>query len=80
VGQAAIVAYPDERLGERACAVVTLKPGGALALPDLVDFLKGHGVALQYIPERLEVRDSLPSTPTGKVQKFRLREMLRDGG
>ncbi|WP_338879196.1 cyclohexanecarboxylate-CoA ligase [Achromobacter veterisilvae] len=79
VGQAAIVAYPDERLGERACAVVTLKPGGALALPELVDFLKGQGVALQYIPERLEVRDSLPSTPTGKVQKFRLREMLRDG-
>ena len=74
VAQAAIVAYPDERLGERACAVVTLKPGGALELAELVAFLKGQGVALQYIPERLEVRDSLPSTPTGKVQKFRLRE------
>jgi cyclohexanecarboxylate-CoA ligase len=79
VAQAAIVAYPDERLGERACAVVTLKPGGALELAELVAFLKGQGVALQYIPERLEVRDSLPSTPTGKVQKFRLREMLREG-
>lgn len=79
VAQAAIVAYPDERLGERACAVVTLKPGGALELAELVGFLKGQGVALQYIPERLEVRDSLPSTPTGKVQKFRLREMLREG-
>ncbi|WP_188590304.1 cyclohexanecarboxylate-CoA ligase, partial [Achromobacter denitrificans] len=63
VAQAAIVAYPDERLGERACAVVTLKPGGALELAELVAFLKGQGVALQYIPERLEVRDSLPSTP-----------------
>ncbi|MNT61608.1 Short-chain-fatty-acid--CoA ligase [compost metagenome] len=78
VAMAAIVAYPDERLGERACAVVTLKSGQQLVLPALVDFLKGFGVAVQYIPERLEVRDSLPTTPSGKVQKFRLRQMLAE--
>jgi cyclohexanecarboxylate-CoA ligase len=33
-------------------------------------------VALQYIPERLIVRDAMPSTPSGKIQKFKLREML----
>jgi len=78
VEMAAIVAYPDERLGERACAVVTLKNGQELDLAALVDFLKGFGVAVQYIPERLEIRDSLPTTPSGKIQKFRLRQLLAD--
>lgn len=78
VESAAIVAYPDERLGERACAVVTLKRGQQLELAALVGFLKGLGVAVQYIPERLEIRDALPTTPSGKVQKFRLRQMLAE--
>jgi cyclohexanecarboxylate-CoA ligase len=36
-------------------------------------------VALQYIPERLVLRPELPATPSGKIQKFRLRELLRNG-
>lgn len=75
---AAIVAYPDERLGERACAVVVPKPGQSIDLPGIVEFLKAQKVALQYIPERLVVREDLPSTPSGKIQKFRLREMMRN--
>jgi cyclohexanecarboxylate-CoA ligase len=78
IAMAAIVAYPDERLGERACAVVVLKPGQSLDLPSLVDYLKSQKVALQYIPEKLEIRDVMPSTPSGKIQKFKLREILRD--
>ena len=72
----AVVAYPDERLGERACAAVVPKPGQTIDLPAVVEFLKSHHVALQYIPERLEVLASMPATPSGKIQKFRLREML----
>lgn len=79
VAMAAIVAYPDERLGERACAVVVPKPGRSIDLPSIVDFLKSQKVAIQYIPERLIVRDTMPSTPSGKIQKFKLRELLRDG-
>jgi cyclohexanecarboxylate-CoA ligase len=79
VAQAAIVAYADERLGERACAVVVPKPGQTLDLAAMVDFLKAQKVALQYIPERLIVREAMPATPSGKIQKFKLREMLRDG-
>ena len=75
---AAIVAYPDERLGERACAVVVPKPGMGIDLPAIQAFLKEQKVAIQYIPERLIVRDALPSTPSGKIQKFKLREMLQD--
>jgi cyclohexanecarboxylate-CoA ligase len=65
-------------LGERACAVVVLKPGQSLDLPGLVDYLKSQKVALQYIPEKLEIREAMPSTPSGKIQKFKLREVLRD--
>ena len=78
VAQAAIVAYPDERLGERACAVVVTKPGQSVDLAGLVEFLKAQKVALQYIPERLTVLDAMPATPSGKVQKFKLREMVKE--
>jgi cyclohexanecarboxylate-CoA ligase len=78
VAQAAIVAYPDERLGERACAVVVTKPGQTLDFAGLVEFLKAQKVALQYIPERLTVLDAMPATPSGKIQKFKLREMVKE--
>ncbi len=78
VAMAAIVSYPDERLGERACAVVVLKPNQTLDLPGLVDYLKSQKVAVQYIPEKLEIRDAMPATPSGKIQKFKLREILRE--
>ncbi|MBB1092711.1 cyclohexanecarboxylate-CoA ligase [Rhodopseudomonas palustris] len=77
VAQVAIVAYPDERLGERACAVVVPKSGGAIDFPAMVEFLKSQKLAVQYIPERLIVREAMPATPSGKIQKFRLREMLQ---
>ncbi len=74
---AALSAYPDERLGERACAVVVTKPDQHFDMPTMVAYLKEQKVATQYIPERLEVRSSMPSTPSGKIQKFKLREELR---
>ena len=77
VAIAAVVAYPDERLGERACAIVVTKPGQSLTMADMVAHFKSLQVAVQYIPERLEVMDTMPSTPSGKLQKFKLREMLR---
>ncbi|MBI2749560.1 MAG: cyclohexanecarboxylate-CoA ligase [Burkholderiales bacterium] len=79
ISMAAVVAYPDERLGERACAIVVPKPGQTLTLEGMVAYFKEQKVAIQYIPERLVLRDAIPSTPSGKMQKFKLREMLRDG-
>ncbi|BDI03669.1 cyclohexanecarboxylate-CoA ligase [Sphaerotilus microaerophilus] len=78
VAQVAVVAVPDERLGERACAVVVPKADQTLTLAELVDFLKAQKVALQYIPERLILREAMPSTPSGKIQKFKLREIVRE--
>ena len=77
VAQVAIVAYPDERLGERACAVIVPKSGQTVDVAQMAEFLKLQKVATQYIPERLVLRDA-PTTPSGKIQKFRLREMLRE--
>ena len=65
-------------LGERACAFVTTVPGGSLAFDEMVDFLTAQKVAKQYLPERLVVRDQLPATPSGKIQKFKLREAAID--
>ena len=76
--QDALGANADERLGERACAVVVTKPGQTLDFAAMVAFLKAQKIALQYIPERLVVREAMPSTPSGKIQKFKLRGMLQD--
>ena len=74
----AIVGYPDERLGERACAFVVPRAGRAFSLDDMKAHLGAHHAAIQYWPERLEVRAALPSTASGKIQKFALRKMLRE--
>jgi len=78
VASVAIVGYPDDRLGERACAFVVPKPGMSLTFDEMQGFLEQSHFSKQYWPERLEVRDSLPSTASGKVQKFALRKMLRE--
>ncbi|MBX9701423.1 MAG: cyclohexanecarboxylate-CoA ligase [Acetobacteraceae bacterium] len=77
VAEVAIVGYPDPRLGERACAYVRLKEGTTLTLSEMVAHLETQRMAKQYIPERLEIVEELPRTPSGKIQKFKLREIAR---
>lgn len=71
----AIVGYPDPRLGERACAFVVLRPGQTLSLSDLQVYMQQSKVAKQYWPEKLLVIDQMPATPSGKIQKFKLKEL-----
>ncbi|SVB87460.1 uncharacterized protein METZ01_LOCUS240314, partial [marine metagenome] len=73
----AIVAMPDERLGERGCAFTTLKAGQCLTFVEMIAHLEDQKLTRNYLPERLEVIDQMPRTPSGKIQKFRLREMAR---
>ncbi|MGO9397645.1 MAG: cyclohexanecarboxylate-CoA ligase [Xanthobacteraceae bacterium] len=77
VSAVAVVGYPDARLGERACAFVVLREGGSLSFEEMVAYLKAQQMAQQYIPERLEITAELPRTPSGKIQKFKLRETAR---
>jgi cyclohexanecarboxylate-CoA ligase len=74
----AIVAMPDPRLGERACAVVIPREGQALTLGEIVAFLERHELARQKLPERLELVSEFPMTPSGKIQKYRLRELVNE--
>jgi len=74
IAEAAIVAMPDPRLGERACAFVVLASGGELEFEAMQEYLEGRRVTKAYWPERLEIVPELPRTPSGKIQKFILRE------
>ena len=77
VALVAIVGYPDARLGEKACAFVTVKPGHNFTMEDMSRYLSENQVTRQYHPERLEIMEDLPKTPSGKLQKFKLRESAK---
>lgn len=74
IADVAIVAMPDERLGERACAFVTTRKGTDLSLNKISSFLTANGVTKTYFPEHVEIIEEMPRTPSGKIQKFVLRE------
>jgi len=72
----AVVGVPHARLGETACAVVVTRAGRSVTLAELTDFLLAKGVARFKLPERLEIWPSLPANPSGKIQKFLIRNAL----
>ena len=81
VAEVAVVAEPDPKFGERAAAVVRLKPERAAPT---VDDVRAHlgtaGLARQKWPESIYEVADFPRTASGKVQKFVLRKQLREGG
>lgn len=74
IADAAIVAVPDPRLGERACAYVTLRGTDGFDMAEMTRFLATCGVTRTYFPERLEIIAEMPRTASGKIQKFLLRQ------
>jgi cyclohexanecarboxylate-CoA ligase len=71
----AAVGMPDAVLGERVCCYLVPAPGAApLTVADMREYLLGAGLAIQKVPERIEIVPELPVTATGKVQKNLLRE------
>ena len=78
VARSAIVPYPDAVLGERACVFVQPAPGApAATLEAIMRELDRAGVAKFKWPERLELLQAMPLTPTQKVMRGRLRELLK---
>ncbi|MBD0022327.1 AMP-binding protein [Gordonia pseudamarae] len=71
----AVVAVPDESLGEKVCAVVIPEPGHEPTLTDLRDFAAGR-LAYFKLPELLVLADDVPRTATGKIAKRRLRDRI----
>jgi fatty-acyl-CoA synthase len=76
VQAAAVVAMPDEKWGETPCAFVELKPGEAAEAEELMAWCRQH-LASFKCPRRI-VFAEIPKTSTGKIQKFRLRELVRE--
>ncbi len=75
VQAAAVVAKPDEKWGETPCAFVELRPGSAASAEELIDWCRGR-LARFKLPKHI-VFTELPKTSTGKIQKFKLREMAK---
>ncbi len=77
VADVAVVGFPDDVLGERTAAVVTVAPGSIPpTLVDLVTLLRDRRIASYKLPEHLEIVDVLPRNPLGKVLKRELRAWL----
>ncbi|XP_063918020.1 medium-chain acyl-CoA ligase ACSF2, mitochondrial-like [Zophobas morio] len=72
-----VIGTPHKRLGEEVCACMRIKPQSNLTLEDIVTFCKGE-LAYFKIPTRMEIFDSFPRTTSGKIQKFKLTEMLSE--
>lgn len=77
IASVAVVGYPDARMGERVCAFVELRAGCSFTFADMSAYLSELQLTRQYFPEHLEVLQQLPATPSGKLQKFKLREMAK---
>ncbi|MFP8881044.1 MAG: AMP-binding protein, partial [Myxococcota bacterium] len=79
VAEVAVVAGPDPRMGERACAFVRLAPDAAAHdLSAVQQHLAAAGLTRQKWPEEVHTVDDFPRTPSGKIKKFELRTRLRE--
>ena len=74
IGDVQVIGVPDERYGEEVCAWVVLREGAELDEEELKEFCQGR-IARYKIPRYVRFVDAFPMTVTGKVQKFRMREL-----
>ena len=75
VEDVAVVGIPDERMGEELCAWVRLKPGTEASADDMREFCRGQ-IAHYKVPRYVRIVDDFPTTVTGKVQKYLIREAM----
>jgi non-ribosomal peptide synthetase component E (peptide arylation enzyme) len=78
IAEIAVVGLPDERTGERACAVIVTADQRAPDLDDLRELLIGEGLAKFKIPEQIVIWDALPKNDAGKVLKHQIRATLTE--
>ena len=76
VSAAAVVAKPDDKWGETPCAFIELKPGQTASAEDIIAWCRKH-LAAYKVPRHI-VFAEIPKTSTGKIQKFKLREMAKN--
>ncbi len=71
-----MVGVPDQRFGEELCAWIIAKPGQTLDEDEVRAFCKGK-IAHYKVPKYMKFVDAFPMTITGKIQKFKIRELMQ---
>lgn len=79
VGKVVVVGYPDPLFGEKACAVVEVRPGQSFDFEEMVRLLRSHGLSKEKTPERLELPPALPLSPDGKILKAAVKAAVVEG-
>ena len=77
ISEIQVFGIPDEKFGEEIAAFVKLKADAATTPEEIRAFCKGK-IASFKIPKHVKIVDEFPMTVTGKIQKFRMREMFVD--
>jgi cyclohexanecarboxylate-CoA ligase len=77
VAGVAIVGMPDARLGERGCAFIVTQPDKSFDLAAMQTYLAECKMTKQFWPERVEIVAELPRTASGKIQKFKLKDIAK---
>jgi len=75
IERVAVVGIPDDRLGEGTCACIIAKKGQTFTYDEMKAYFKDR-VARFKIPDRIEFMDEFPTTPSGKIRKVELREIM----
>jgi fatty-acyl-CoA synthase len=68
---------PDKRYGEELCAWIVVRPGQTLTEDDIRSFCKGQ-IAHYKVPRYIRFVEGFPMTVTGKIQKFRIRDEMKN--
>lgn len=77
VEQVSVVGVPDPKYGEELCAWIKLKAGHALSTEDIRAFCRAQ-LAHYKVPRYIKFIDTFPQTVTGKIQKFKIRDLMKD--
>lgn len=72
--EVAVIAVPDEKWGEVPKAIIVLQPGATVTEQEIIDYCRDN-MAHFKAPKSVDFVESLPKTATGKLQKYRLRQM-----
>jgi fatty-acyl-CoA synthase len=75
IDEVEVIGVPDEKYGEEVCAWVKLREGESASEEEIRDFCKGN-IAHFKIPRYVRFVEDFPMTVTGKVQKFKMREIM----
>src|SRR5678816_544400 len=75
IADVSVIGVPDPKYGEELCAWIILRPGESLTPEAVRDYCQGQ-IAHYKIPRHIRFVESFPTTVTGKVQKFAMREAM----